>query len=264
MKFASFLKFAVLALLAGVFVLALAGCGATSNLNLTPGNWSMAGTPNGGGAGSVFYIGGNLTQSGAKLTGTMEFISSTCYSFSQIVAFTGTVKGNNVKLTSANVGGEVLTITASGTSGSALTGTYSIAGGIGCNGQTGTIAANPVASVSATWSGPLVGDSNGDPNVMFAVALTEATTAATDGTFGLSGTLTYTGSTCSTSGTIDGTTSFIVGPYLLVNATTDDGGTLTYTADLNNTASPTATTNSSYSVSGGNCNDLLTLNLTKQ
>lgn len=264
MKFASFLKFAFSALLAGALVLALAGCGATSNLNLTPGNWSMAATPAGGGANSVFYIGGNLTQSGANLTGTMEFISSTCYSFSQIVSFTGTVKGSNVTLTSANVGGEVLTVTATGTSGSALTGTYSIAGGIACNGQTGTIAANPVASVSATWSGPLVGDSNGDPNVTFSLALTEATTAASDGTFALSGSLTYTGSTCSSSGTIDGTTSFIVGPYILVNATTNDGGTLSYTADLNSTASPTATTNSTYSVSGGNCNDLLPLNLSKQ
>src|ERR1700730_790945 len=183
MKFASFPKFALLSLLAGVFALVLTGCGVSNNLALTPGNWSMTATKSGG---PVFYIGGNLTQSGTNLAGTMYVVSSLCYGSSQTVAFTGTVKGNKVTLTSASVGGEVLSITASGTAGS-LTGTYSIAGGTTCNGDTGTIVANPVPPIHATWSGPIVGDANADPNVTLAIAFTLVLTDSPDGTFAVTG-----------------------------------------------------------------------------
>ena len=261
MKFASFPKFALLSLLAGVFALVLTGCGASNNLALTPGNWSMTATKSGG---SVFYIGGNLTQSGTKLAGTMYVVSSLCYGSSQTVAFTGTVRGNKVTLTSASVGGEVLNVTASGTNGS-LTGTYSIAGGTTCNGDTGIIVANPVPSISATWSGPIVGDANADPNVTLAIAFTQAATASADGTFAVTGNITYTGSTCSQTGTIPANSSYIVGPYLLVNnATTDDGATFSYTALLNKPAAPTTMPNGAYQTSGGVCNDQLSVTLTKQ
>jgi hypothetical protein len=250
MKFASFPKFALLSLLAGVFALILTGCGASSNLALTQGNWSMTATPSGGG---TFYIGGNLTQSGTNLAGTMYVASSLCYSPSQTVAFTGTVKGNNVTLTSASVGGEVITVKASGTTGSALTGTYSIAGGTTCNGDSGSLTATPVPSISATWSGPITG--SGGSNVTLAIAFTQAATASADGTFALTGNLTFTNSSCSLNGTVD--SSFIAGPYLVVNGTTKevDGspGTFTYTQVLlNNAASPTSM-QGTYSVTFGLC-----------
>lgn len=262
MKFASFPKFALLALLAGVFAVALSGCGANSNLALTQGNWSIAATPTGNIANNNFFIGGNLMQNGSTLAGTMSVASSNCFAPSQTVTFTGTVKGKNVTLTSASVGGEVISVTATGTTGSALTGTYSIAGGTTCNGETGTLTANPVPSISGTWSGPIVGDFNSDPNVTLSIALAEAATASADGTFALTGNLTYTGSTCSVSGTID--SSFIAGPYVVVNATTDDGASLSYTALLNNSASPTSMPGGTYGTSGGNCNDGLSVTFTKQ
>jgi hypothetical protein len=249
MKFASFPKFALLLVLAGAFALVLSGCGASSNLNLTQGNWSMTATPSGGG---TFYIGGNLTQSGSNLVGTMYVVNSLCYGSSQTVAFTGTVKGKNVTLTSASVGGEVISITATGTAGS-LTGTYSIAGGTSCNGETGTIAATPVPSISATWSGPIAG--SGGPNVALAIAFTQAATASVDGTFGLTGNVTFTNSSCSLNGTVD--SSFIAGPYLVVNGTTNEAdgstGNFTYTQVLlNNAASPTSM-QGTYSVTFGLC-----------
>jgi hypothetical protein len=261
MKFASFPKFALLSLLAGVFALVLTGCGASNNLALAPGNWSMTATKSGG---AVFYIGGNLTQSGTNLAGTMYVVNSLCYSPSQTVTFTGTVKGTKITLISDSVGGEVLNVTASGTNGS-LTGTYGIAGGTTCNGDSGTIVANPVPSISATWSGPIVGDANADPNVTLAIAFTQAATASADGTFAVTGNITYTGSTCSQTGTIPANSSFIVGPYLLVNnATTDDGATFSYTALLNQPAAPTSMPNGAYQTSGGVCNDQLSVTLTKQ
>jgi hypothetical protein len=255
MNFASFSKVALLSVLAGM--VALSGCGASNNLALTPGNWSMTAAPNGAVANNNFYIGGNLTQSGTNLTGTMSFVGSLCISPSQIVTFTGTIKGTNVTLTSASVGQEVITVTATGTNGS-LTGTYSIAGGTTCNGQTGTIAANPVPSISATWSGPV----GSGTNVTLAIAFTQAAAPSSDGTFALTGGLTFTGSACST-GTIPADSSFIVGPYLVVNGGTIDGESLTYTALLNNPASPTSMTGELVT-SGGVCDGDVVVTFTKQ
>jgi hypothetical protein len=233
MKFTCFPKFALLSLLAGIFALVLTGCGASNNLALTQGNWSMTATPS---AGATFYIGGNLTQSGTNVVGTMYVISfPNCYSPSQTVAFTGTVKGKTVTLTSASVGGQVISVIATGTAGS-LTGTYSIAGGTTCNGDSGTLTATPVPSISATWSGPIV--SQGGQSTL-ALAFTQATTASTDGTFAITGTGTYTNSTCFSTATIS--SAFVAGPYLVVQGTTDDGGNFFYTnVLLNNSASPTS------------------------
>jgi hypothetical protein len=265
MKFASFSMFAVLSLLAGM--VALSGCGANNNLALTPGNWSMTAVPSSGAAGT-FYIGGNLTQNGSSLAGTMYFVSSNCITSSQTVTFTGTVKGKSVTLTSDSVGGEVVSITASGTSGSALTGNYSIAGGIGCNGDTGSLTANPVPSISGTWGGLILtqnGISQGGANAALAIALTQAATASSDGTFALTGSGTFTNSTCFQTATI--TAAFIAGPYLVVEGNTDDGGSYSYQQVLlNNPASPTSMTGT-YSVSnpGGNCDgDLDEPTFTKQ
>jgi hypothetical protein len=257
MNFASFSKVALLSVLAGM--VALSGCGASNNLTLPAGNWSMTAAPNGTVANNNFYIGGNLTQSGTSLTGTMSVIGSlSCFAPSQIIPFTGTVKGTNVTLTSASVGGEVITIAATGTNGS-LAGTYSIAGGTSCNGQTGTIAANPVPAISATWNGPV----GSGTNVTLAIAFTEAVTPSSDGTFALTGGLTFTGSTCST-GVIPANSSFIVGPYLVVNGYTDDGsGSFSYTALLNNPASLTSMTGELVT-SNGNCDGDLLATLTKQ
>jgi hypothetical protein len=259
MKFANLSKLALLSLLAGI--VALSGCGATNNLALTQGNWSMTATSSG--ALGTFYLGGNLTQSGASLTGTLEALQS-CISSSPAMAFTGTVHGNKITLTSNNASGQVIAITASGTTGS-LTGTYTVTGGTCADGDKGSITATPVPSISGTWSGPIVGDGNSDPNVTLVIALTQGTTSSADGTFGLTGNITYTGSTCSQSGTLPADSSFVVGPYVVLTGTTDDGATFSYSALLDNAASPKSLHNGTYQTSGGNCDDLISpVTLTKQ
>lgn len=251
MKLASFPKFALLALLAGVFALALNGCGASNNLALTPGNWSMTAVPSSGAAGT-FYIGGNLTQNGSTLAGTMLVVSS-CIDPSQTFAFTGTVNGKKVTLTSPSASGEVITVTATGTTGSALTGTYTVTGGCD-DGDSGNITAAAVPSISATWSGPISG--SGGSNVTLAIAFTQAATASSDGTYALTGNVTFTGSSCSVSGTVN--SSFIAGPYLVVNGSTTEtdgsAGDFSYTqVFLNNPTTPTSM-KGTYSVgSSGLC-----------
>lgn len=263
MKFASFPKFALSSLLAGVFALALTGCGASNNLALTQGNWSMTATPSGGG---TFYVGGNLTQTGSSVAGTMYVVSSGCFSSSTPVPFNGTVKEKKVTLTSASVEGQVITVTVSGTTGSALTGTYSVAGGC-ADGDKGNVNASAVPSISATWSGPLGG--SGGSNVTLAFAFTQAATASADGTFALTGNVTFTNSSCSLNGTVN--SSFIAGPYLVVTGSTNevDGttGSFTYTQVLlDNAASPTKMTGT-YEVTDTDepcLGDLITPTFTKQ
>jgi hypothetical protein len=257
MKFSSFPRFSVLSLLAGVFALALAGCGGTSNLALTQGNWSV--TAISSGSVGTFYIGGNLTQNKSTLSGMMLVVGS-CIDPSQSVAFTGTVDGKNVTLASASSSGQVITITASGTTNSALTGTYTVTGG--CDGgDSGSVTASAVPSISATWSGPIA--SQGGSNVTLAIAFTQAVTPSSDGTFALTGNATFTNSSCSSTGTVN--TAFIAGPYLFARGLTDDGGNFSYSnVLLNNPASPTSM-KGDYEVSGGNCDgDLDTPTFTKQ
>ena len=250
MKFAGDLKFMLWAVV-GVLALTLTGCGFFSNshhdLALTQGNWSIAATsavP----ANGTFYVGGNLTQSGSNLSGKLYIVDSLCFDPSQGIAFTGTVKGNQVMLTSASVEGQVLTVTATGSSGSALSGSYTRSGGGNClDSDSGTAAANAVPSITGTWSGPISG--SGGSNVTLSMALTQAATASADGTFALSGTLTYQNSSCASSGTI--TSGSLAGPSVGFNATTDTGDTIYYTYGLLDSATdPKHISNGTYSVVG--------------
>ncbi len=257
MTFAAFSKFAGSLLTVSVLALTLAGCGSSNNPALTQGNWSMTATSSG--AAGTFYIGGNLTQTGSSLAGSMQ-VNNACINPSQVFAFTGTINGKDIALTSASAAGQVITVTGTETSVSAMTGTYTVTGGCD-DGDTGNIAAAAVPSISATWSGPIA--SQGGPNVTLALSLKQATTASSDGSFALTGTGAYTNSSCSSTATV--TSAFIVGPTLVVNGTTDDGGNFFYTnVLLNNPASPT-NMKGTYQVSGGNCDgDLDSPTFTKQ
>lgn len=202
MTFGSIPKFVVLAILAATIALALTGCGFfgndSHNLKLTPGNWSIAAKSTN--SANSFLVGGKLTQSGNGVSGSMYITGADpgCnINPAQAVAITGTVNGSNIALSSAAVSGQVITIAASG-SGSSFTGTYSIAGG-NCGGDQGKITANAVLSITGTWVGTVVVLGS---NATMSVALTEATTPSADGTFALTGTVSYTGNTCYSTGTI--------------------------------------------------------------
>jgi hypothetical protein len=232
MKVGNFPKFASLSLLAGVLTLGL-GCGsAIKNTTLTQGNWSASATSTK--SANTILIGGNLTQSGSALSGTMYITGSdvTCnFDPAKAVKITGTVNGANVALSSESVGGQVITVAASG-SVSALNGTYSIQGGA-CDGDQGNVIANAVPSITGTWNGTV--QVSGAP-VTMSVALTQAATASNDGTFALSGTVTYTGSVCSSTTTLFAP-STITGGFVAVNANVGDG-TFNYTGPLDSVIAP--------------------------
>src|SRR5205085_811058 len=198
MKFASFPKFGFLLPVAAIFALALAGCGGSDTLGLTQGNWAFSATSTVLTApttsGPTFVVGGNLTQSGTNLTGTMYITQSGCIP-QQFVNFTGTVKGKNISLTSENFGGEVITVAATGSKDS-LTGTYAVTGECA---DSGTLSANAVPSISGTWNGAISNIASGSKKLGVAqatvsVALTQSATPSEDGTFAFTGTLTYSNS----------------------------------------------------------------------
>lgn len=223
MKFASFPKFALLLALSTLLALGL-GCGsAVKNTALTQGNWAFTATSTTAGkaiAAPTFVVGGNLIQSGTNLTGTMYISQSGCIA-PQFVSFTGTVKDKDVTLTSANFGGQVITVAATATTNS-MTGTYAVTGECA---DSGTVTASAVPSISGTWTGTLSNPTGGSGGLGVAqatlsIALSQAAAASEDGTFALSGTLTYNNSPCSVSGTI--TSAYLAGNYINVVASTND------------------------------------------
>jgi hypothetical protein len=273
--------------LAAIFAVALVGCGSDNNLTLTQGNWSIAATSNGDAArhnskkhksqiksnvSADFFVGGNITQTGSNVAGTMYIVGSDCLDSSSGIAFTGTVKGTQVTLTSPSLEGQVITITASGTSTStttSLTGSYAVVGGCD-DGDAGTLTANLVTPITGTWNGPLSNCDagvNGCSNATISIDMTQATTVSDDGTFAVTGDITYTNSGCGTvSGTITG--GFIAGQFVTLNANTTDTseGTESFTYDFALLDNPTTPLNmtGTYDVSGGNCDgneQVLTLSL---
>ena len=91
--------------------------------------------------------------------------------------------------------------------------------------------------------------------------------ASADGSFPVAGTLTYTGSSCSASGTI--TTAFVAGTYILLNANTvetdSSDGSVFYNQVLLDSSSNPLNMTGTYEVGSGLCvGDLQELTLTKQ
>ncbi len=259
MKFASLPKFALLLALAGALALVLTGCGtAVKNTALTQGNWAFSASSNAPPKipDPTFVVGGNLTQSGSELTGTMYVSQSGCIA-PQTVIFTGAVKDKTVTLTSQNFGGQVISVTASGTKDS-LSGTYTVTGQCA---DAGTVTASAVPSISGTWSGTVL--VNTSPATM-SVVLTQASTASADGTFALTGSVTYIGSDCSATASL--LPSAITGGRVAINTDSGNGGGISYIASLDSITSPKSTTGD-YDSSSDPCassDGIQTVTLTKQ
>jgi hypothetical protein len=272
MKFSGFLKFVFLTSMPGI--LALVGCGGSDTLALTEGNWSVAATSNVGArdlALASFYIGGNLKQSGSTVSGSMYVVGSGCFPASQLIDITGTVKGKKVTLTTAAFQEQVVTVTATGTDSSTLTGTYSIAGGL-CDGDQGTVSAAAVPAITGTWNGlvnPIGPSRLGISQATLSIALTQAATPSEDGTFALTGTVTFTNSNCSVSGTITGgSVAGLYVPFLDVDTVEQGGGPghFQFSNALLDSASAPKNLTGDYDVSAGLClgNDTQSVTFTKQ
>ena len=256
MKFAVFPKLVLLVLLAGAA--ALTGCGflkqsPSSGSVPTAGNWSFVATSSVV-SGQVSHIGGNLTVSGNSVSSTMHS-DLPCFDVSQPLTLSGMLQKNQITFTSpANANNQVITLIASVTSSSAIAGTYTVTAGGGCAADQGNVNAALVPSMTGAWTGSVAG--KGGPSAVLSMALTQAAAASGDGTYALTGNLTFANSSCSKSGTINN--SFVAGSVVIIKGSTLEQdnitqGSFTFTnAFLNNPGAPTSMSGD-YQVVSGYC-----------
>lgn len=219
----------------------------TGNFVNIAGNWHLdtmskdSGTP-------TVVIDGAINQSGASLSGVVHVDSSNCSDRLTTVGLTGTVSGNDVSLTSTSPGGELTTLSGS-SNGDSFAGTYSIKGGC-ADGDQGRIIGNRILPISNSFSGTFT-PSEGE-SFYVAGTLAQDSRASSEGSFGLSGNVSFRTS-CFSLGTLKSgifpSGSFIVGTSTALEIETGNG-TVTFLGRLNPATGETA---GDYTVSGGTC-----------
>lgn len=252
-----------------VFAVVIAGCLLTSSCgggssssvpqgSLTNGNWYLTATSAVAPADNL-TIDASLGQDSNGIAIDMHIDNSACFDFANDLvtltgAFTGT--GGSLTLTSAPVRSQVITVTADG-SGNSFTGSYSITGGC-AGGDHGTIMATFVPPVSGTWTASFA---SGSTTTTIVATLAQASVSNINGRFPLTGTLVFSGSPCSTGGTVIypsalGDVSSVSGNSVSVVATTNDigggQGSLAFTGTLPNPSTATTVTGG-YVVLSGVC-----------
>ncbi len=211
------------------------------------GNWHFSTTSTASGTPAV-SIDGSINQSGSSLRGAVHVDGSNCFDRLTTVGLTGTLNGSNISLTSTSVAGQVTTFTGSITNDT-LTGTYTINGGC-ANGDQGSVAGIKIPHILNTLNATFT-TSGGDT---FEVAgnMVQDASASSEGSFGITGTVSFRTS-CFSSGTITPGTfpsgSFIMGRSVALKIETGNG-TLAFlgTENLSN-----GEISGNYTVSGGTC-----------
>lgn len=233
----------------------LCGCGGGGTPPLPPGppplflkisgNWQFSTTSIAGM--TPLAIGGNINLLGSEVSSAVHVDGSTCFDQHTAIVLTGTLTGSEISLTSASVGGQVITFTGSITD-TVFTGTYTIIGGC-AGGDHGDVTGIKIPPITGQLGGTFTTSGNQSFNV--AVQLSQGS-ASSDGSFGITGTVTFSAS-CLTAGTITSGTfpsgSFIVGTSVTLEIVTVNG-----TVDFHGTANPTTgNISGDYAISGSAC-----------
>jgi hypothetical protein len=192
--------------------------------SITPfsGNYSFTATSQV--SSKVLIVGGFLTgDSTGAVTGNMHVAGTSCFNTqTDVVPFTGTVTTAGAFMaTSGSVNSQVINFTATiSADGTTITaGTFTITGGT-CGGEHGTLTGFQMASFTATYSGNFTSGST--TITVSASPLTQSGTADAQGLFQLTGTLTFSSSTCGlTSATIQ--TSEVAGQIAVLTLGGSDG-----------------------------------------
>jgi hypothetical protein len=224
------------------------------------GNWQFTAMSTIPGNPSLTFNGG-ITQSGAALTVALHVNGSRCFNQSTTVGFTGTVMpgstsmtSGSASLTSTALNGQIVTFTGNFTD-TTFTGTYSMSGGCAAGDQ-GSVTGIYVPSIAVGWSGTFT---NSAQQTFQATAdFIQATTASSDGSFGITGTVAFNTPCVSASTIIPGpfpSGSFILGSLVSFEIMTNNG-TVTFTGTVG-PFDPTGirTMSGEYTTSGGSCTD---------
>jgi len=202
-------------------------------------------------------IAGSIAQSGVSVSGAVHVDGSNCFDHLTTLGLTGTLTGSDISLTSASVAGQLITFTGTisddalnGTD-SAFTGTYTING---CaNGDQGTVTGIKIPYIANILNGTFTASGGGTFDVAGDIA--QDSTSSDEGSFGVTGTVTFSTSSCFSSGTITSGTfpsgNFIMGTSVALEIETDNG-TVTFLGTLNRDRSEIR---GAYTVVGGTCGD---------
>jgi hypothetical protein len=232
----------------------LCGCGSSSSGgSVTPtlnDNWEISALSLT--TGTTYSVGGELSTSGSTVTGIMHVLSP-CFMFNGNVLYdvpvTGTVSSAGaLTLISTAVASQKISMSGQWHAGVISSGTYSISGGC-ANGDHGTITGFPVSAFNRSYNGTFVSAVVPSIRIGTTVSLSQSSTADSDGIYHVTGTATFTGSPCFSSGTI--ATSLVVGSYIQVKITTSNG-VVNYWGTVTNSNGNTI--NGQYSITGGTCN----------
>jgi hypothetical protein len=195
------------------------------------GNWQFSTTSTVPGT-SPTIMAGSISQLDGSLTGALHVDGSNCFDTLTAIAWSGALTGDNsISLTSTSLGGQVISITGRATH-DAFAGTYGIQGGC-ADGDQGHLTGFRVARLDGDWIVQLLGPSGGlddySPRERWVgQAMVAQGNANSDGSFGISGTVTNACGNCSSlSGTIRSrafpSPSFILGTSVVLEIETPNG-----------------------------------------
>jgi len=177
-------------------------------------------------------IAGSISRSDGALTGAVHVNGSSCFDTLATLGLSGTLAADSsISLTSTAFEGQIVSITGRATHDT-LAGTYEIHGGC-ADGDQGHVTGFRVRRLDGGWIVRLLGPSGGlddysAPERWAGQAMLVQGSANSDGSFGVSGTVTNACSGCSTlSGTISSGTfpspSFVLGTSVVLEIETPNG-----------------------------------------
>jgi hypothetical protein len=146
--------------------------------------------------------------------------ASNCYQTSTTIPLQGSTKGNVFSVSSFSVKGQYLSLTAKkNAAADSLTGTYSVSDACAAESK-GTLTGVKYASLTGTYSGSIVGP---DSAQSMQLNLTQPAQGNGDGYFLMTGSATFTGSPCFTSGTVAAAGSTVIGNSVMLTIDTTGG-----------------------------------------
>lgn len=251
---------------------ALSGCGGTKTTTATSGggtttanptatgNWQFNLTPTSGGtlfpAITGYIVDNTSDTSSAKFTiaEMTETSSTSCNTGTIPIFFTGSTTAAEMELGSASINGQILSMNgALNSTSTTMAGNYSVAGGC-ANGAAGTFTGTEYDTLTGAFTGTL-NDSGATRTV--AVNITQNGQGNGDGDFLVTGTATFTGFSCFTTGTIVAPSSFVTGSTVSLTFNSTDTSGAAVTVGLNGTFDVGADTitlpANSVTVTGGSC-----------
>jgi len=234
----------------------VSGCGGSSGGTIgggsqtyptLTGNWMAASDSSL--TNSIYELGGYMTNTGGSVTATLHAVPflSSCFPSTDEIPFTGTVTTTgSISMTSTEVASQVISVTGTTVNGSLLSGSYKITGGC-AGGDSGSLIGLVEPSYSGAYSGTF---QTGAPSpVSVSVTMIQSGPDA-DGTYSLSGTVNFSGTSCFTTGTITSSTAY--GGFIQFTVNTDQDGVLQFTGF--SAATPQAITiEALYQVTAGLC-----------